>query len=156
MKKIILVLATCAMFALNSNSQWYSKYYWKTELMDHTMDEMSTLLLYAKGFKNFGNVMLVGSLAATSAGFVIFVRTLPIPVWPDSEPLSGGGLILGGGITLLTGLVVTFTAIDRMKEIKNALSLCDYNNVRLKISPTFQTNFYSMGYYSGIAIQLTF
>jgi hypothetical protein len=99
--------------------------------------------------------MMVGGLAAAAAGIVKGIKTMPVLPWDDSEP-SGGGLAMAGIIAFTTGLVVTITAIDRIKEINNALVLYISNNDSLKISPTIQTNIVSKGYNPGITIQVTF
>lgn len=127
MNKIIIAVA-CLMFTLHSNSQWYSKYYAKTDFMDHTMDEISFILKSTSSSKSIGLVMMVGGLATTTAGFVLFVQTMPILPWDDSEP-SVGGLVLGGFISIITGMVITSIAVYRIKEIKNALSLYNYENI---------------------------
>ena len=84
MNKIILLLAACLMISLHSNAQWYSKYFGKTDLRDHTMDELNLLIKYPEGLRNFGYVMITGGIVLTSVGFVIFASTFSILPWDDS------------------------------------------------------------------------
>ena len=150
--------------APHSNAQWYSKYYGKTDLNEHTFDELQFLTEKAERVNVTGKIMTFGGITMAGVGIIIILNSfgLEMDLSPGPSSYSEFGIDLGS-VLFVTGSIATILGIptwsigaNRKYHIRQAPKFNKSNSGSLSMSPIIGNNQINNTHYLGMSVSLNF